>query len=502
MALTNTLAGTDLTSQIDQNQFQVQQVIGTQKNTTTLFYKKFGSRSYAPSVFDTVLIQDGTATIFGGRVVTITETPVNPADGIVYQLDCADYSIDLDAMLVSQEYDGMTIGAIIADILANFATGFTGNNVSCGFPITKIIFNQVTVSQALKRLANIVQYDWYVDPRKDIHFFSKYTKLAAFNLTDTSGNYVNKSLQVKSDGTQIANSIKVRGGTYQGATFSDTITVKGSVTSSWVLPYKFVESTLTITINGVSKTVGSYGSSTFATKDVLYKSSDQSIQVQTPLSDGSTIAFSGTPIIPVLAIASDAASIALYGTREKLITDTSIVDIDTARVRAAIELVAYANPQGELDFDTYTPGLNIGQVINLTSAIRGINEDYIIRQMTCQVRTPTSLTYSIVAVSVRAFTFIDVLTALLQPPDMPIDPNEVSEIIKTDLATLTIGESITLHATPDHTDAATVTIGEVVAHDPLGTGVSPTWVLGPYIPSGTSDTKRVINIDHASAVLY
>jgi hypothetical protein len=184
MALTVTLAGVDITTQIDQDNFQVQQVIGTQKNTTTLFYKKFGNRSYVPAVFDTVLIQDGTSTIFGGRIVTVTETPINPAAGVVYQLDCADYSIDLDAMLVSQEYDGMTVGAIIADMLTNFAPAFTGTNVSCGFPITKIVFNQITISQAIKRLANIVQYDWYVDPDKDVHFFPKYTKLAPFNLTD------------------------------------------------------------------------------------------------------------------------------------------------------------------------------------------------------------------------------------------------------------------------------------------------------------------------------
>lgn len=502
MALTITLAGTDLTSQIDQNQFQVQQVIGSQKNTTTLLYKKYGGRTYVPAVFDTVLIQDGTATIFGGRIVSVTENAITEAGGVIYRLDCADYSIDLDAMLVSQEYDNMSVGAIIADILANFATGFTGNNVNCGFPITKIVFNQVTISQALKRLANIVQYDWFVDPTKDIHFAPKYTTLAPFNLTDTNGNFLKGTLQTIFDGSQIANSVKVRGGTYQGATYSDTITVKGSVTASWVLPYKFVFSTLTITINGTPQTVGKYGTDTFATFGVLYKDTDQSIQVASPLPDGSTVAFSGTPVIPVLAIAQDAASIALYGTREKLITDTSIIDIDTARQRASIELTAYKDPQAELDFDTLTPGLNIGQVINLTSAIRGINQDYIIRQMTVSVYSPTSCRYSIVAVGVRAFSFIDVLTALLQPPDMPIDPDEVSEEIKTDLQTITIAESITLTSAPNHTDIATVTVAEVVAHDPLGAHVAPTWVLGPYIPSGTSDTKRVINLDHASAVLY
>lgn len=499
---TVTLAGTDLTSQIDQGQFQVQQIIGTQKNTTTLIYKKYGAKTYTPAVFDTVVIQDGTSTIFGGRIATITETPINPASGITYQLDCVDYSIDLDSMLVSKVYLNMTIGAIIADILTNFAPSFTGVNVNCGFPITSIVFNQVTISDALKRLANIVQYDWFVDPSKDIHFFPKYTTLAPFNLTDTSGNYIPDSLQTIFDATQIANSIKVRGGTYHGATYSDTITVKGSVTASWVLPYKFDKSTLTISINGVSKTIGSYGSDTFTTKDVLYRDSDQSISVASPLADGSTIAFSGTPLIPVLAIAQDAASIALYGTREKLVTDTSITDIDTARQRAAIELQAYKDPQGELDFDTLTAGLNIGQVINLTSAFRGFNEDFIIRQMTCQVHTPTTLRYSIVAVSVRAFTFIDVLQALLTPPDEPIDPDEVSEIIKTDLATITVGELITLTSAPNHTDTATVTTAENIGKDPIGAGVSPLWVLGPYIPSGLSDTKRVINTDRTPADVY
>lgn len=500
--LTITLAGTDITSQIDQNQFQVQQIIGPQKNTTALIYKKFGSRTYTPAVFDTVLIQDGASTIFGGRVATVTEAPINPANGVVYQIDCTDYSIDLDSMLVSKEYDNMTIGAIIADMLTIFAPTFTGNNVNCGFTITKIVFNQVTISQALKRLANMVQYDWFVDPSKDIHFSPKNMVLAPFNLTDTSGNYVNSSLKTVFDGTQIANSVKVRGGTYRGAPYTDTITVKGSVTASWVLPYKFVKSTITISINSVAKTIGSYGVDTLASFDVLYRDSDQSIQIASPLADGSTIAFSGTPIIPVLAVAADAASIAKYGTREKLVTDTSIIDIDTARQRATIELAAYKDAHAELYFDTYVPGLNIGQVINLNSAIRGFNDDYLIRQMTCRIHTPTSLVYSIVGVSIRAFTFIDVLQAILTPPDTPIDPDEVSEVIKTDLATVTIGELITLHSSPDHTDAATVTFSENIAKDPLGAGVSPLWVLGPYIPSGVSDTKRVINMDRSQADLY
>jgi hypothetical protein len=502
MSITVTLAGTDRTSQIEQDSLEVQQIIGAQRDTARLVYKKFGSRTYVPAALDTVLIQDGSTSIFGGRVTNITQLNLTNADGIIFQLDCADYSIDLDSELVSQEYDGMTIGAIIADILTNFSSGFTGSTVSCGFTVTSIVFNQVPISQALKRLADLVQYDWYVDAAKDVHFFPKYTELAPFNLTDSSGNYVNSSLQTIKDATQLANSVKVRGGTYPGSTYSDTITVKGSVTKSWVLPYKFDATTLTVTINGASKTVGVYGIDTFSTKDVLYRDQDQSIQVQSARADGDTVAFSGTPLIPVLAVAADSASIALYGTREKLVEDTSIVDIDTARQRAIVELTAYKNPLGEAHFDTYTAGLHVGQVININSSRRSVNDDYILRQVTFKARTPTTFIYSVQAVTVRAFTFIDLLQKLLLPANTPIDPNEVSEIIKTDLATVTITETIALHSSPDHTHTATVTIGEVVAHDPLGAGVSPLWRLGPYIPSGTSDTKRVINLDRTPADLY
>jgi hypothetical protein len=501
--ITVTLGGSDHTSDIDQNGFQVQQIIGAQRDTATLYYKKYGAKSYTPAVLDTVLIQDGSTKIFGGRIATIEQDSFNPKDGIIYKLSCVDYSIDLDSELVSQAYTNQTIKQIIDDFVANFATGFTDINTTCTFNVASIVFNQVPISQAIKKLADLVQYDWYVDPDKDIHFFPKYTELSPFNLTDTSGNYVNNSLQTTMDGTQLANQVKVRGGTYQGSTFSDTITVKGSVTKSWVLPYKFDVTTLTIAINSVSKSVGIYGQDTFATKDVLYRDADQSIQVNSALNDGDAIAFSGTPLIPVLAIASDSPSITSYGVREKLIEDSSITDLNVARQRAVAELTAYKDPLQGGQFDTYVAGLRTGQTININSARRGVNTDYIIRAVTFAPRTPDTFIYTVELVTVKTFTLTEILQSLLTPAALPIDPNEVSEIIKVDLATVTITESISERTAPDHTDAATVTITETnIAKDPLGAGVSPIWVLGPYPPSSVSDTKRVINVDRTPADIY
>src|SRR5258708_1683602 len=127
MAVTVTLAGVDHTGDIDQRGLQVQQILGAQRDTATLIYKKYGSKSYTPTVLDTVLIQDGAITgssaeagygygmgyyglgygngyqtssksdavnVFGGRIAVIKETPLTEASGIIYELDCVDYGID------------------------------------------------------------------------------------------------------------------------------------------------------------------------------------------------------------------------------------------------------------------------------------------------------------------------------------------------------------------------------------------------------------------------
>src|SRR5450631_224919 len=140
MSVTVTLGGVDHTSDIDREGLQVQQILGAQRDTATLFYKKYGSKSYVPAVLDTVLIQDGSAKIFGGRIATVVQTNISDADGIVYELDCVDYSIDLDSELVSQEYVNTSIHDIIADFATNFSTGFTYANVMCTFVVADIVF--------------------------------------------------------------------------------------------------------------------------------------------------------------------------------------------------------------------------------------------------------------------------------------------------------------------------------------------------------------------------
>jgi hypothetical protein len=363
--------GSDKTNLLVKDSLEVQQILGAQRDTAKFSYRKYGSKSYTPAVLDTVLIYDGSTKIFGGRVLRISEKFLNNAEGLIYNLECADYSFDLDSLLVSQSYSSMTVNAIISDILTNYASGFTSTNVNCSVSIDKVVFNQVPVSQCIKRLADIVKYDWYVDADKDIHFFSKYINLAPFDLTDISGNYIVDTLERKIDGTQIANQIKIRGGEYEASSYQDIITVNGNTQSSFKLPYKFSNLTINLDTGGgyVSKTVGVDFIDDFTTKDVLYNYNDQTIRFNSALADGNKIKFTGNPKVRVLAVASDPNSIISYGLREKIIEDKSIEDLTTARKRAVAELSAFKDIQAEAKFDTYTSGLRSGMLINLNSAL-------------------------------------------------------------------------------------------------------------------------------------
>jgi hypothetical protein len=127
-------------------------------------------------------------------------------------------------------------------------TAFTRNNSAGAEQIVNFIaFNYEEPSQAIKRMADLFQWSWFVDPFKDIHFFAKYDTGAAFNLTDTSGKYVYKSLVMESSADQIRNSIYVRGGDYLAPQITENLSHQVDGTNKiFKLGYKYSDYTLLV----------------------------------------------------------------------------------------------------------------------------------------------------------------------------------------------------------------------------------------------------------------
>jgi hypothetical protein len=491
----------DITDLVVFPSLSVKQNLTNQADTASFTVRKFGSRTFVPQFNDDIGIFDGSTKIFGGTVLQVVETVESGGGGVVFAVTCADYTYEMDKQLASRVYENETIADIISDLVTSYAPGFTSNNVASDFVIEKIVFNQVPISQCLKRLADIIRYDWYVDETKDIHFFAKETKAAPFDLTDTNGNYIYKSLTRTLDGSQVVNRVKVRGGEYNGASYTDTITVSGNASKSFKLPYRFANLQIELDTGSgfAAQDVGVDFIDDFTSKDVLYNFQEQMIRFDIALSAGNKIRFTGNPKIRVLGVAEDPDSIALYGKIEKLIRDDSIQSNTIARRRAQAELYAYSQTQIDARFNTYTAGLRAGMLITVQSDLRGNTDSLIIKAISFKPRTPNEYVYSVECISTKRFDLIDLLQKILEPNPLSTDEVETAEEAFTDTQEITITDEYEMVAAFDDQQAITLTENYIL--NPLGAGVNAEYVLAPYTPTSQTDTKRAGRLN-ISLVVY
>lgn len=457
-----TIAGTDRTGFIDRESISVEQVLTKQSDQFSFKIKNYGTKTFQPAIGDVVVFSYNNTKIFAGNIMELNETTEGLARELKVQVK--DYSNLLDSQLVSKTYgtqsdyellmetgeyllseNGIdyillesslqiyTVNAIIQDILNTFTDGsFTMNNVSANVSINNVVFNYISVSECFKKLVALLpNYDWYVDYDKDIHFQQNGLIASPYNLTDTSGNYLYNSLEIVSDYSKLANEIIIRGGKVTGtATRTEYLSGDGTRTN-FPLGNDFVNIPL-VTVGGLGIAVGLDGQVPDAGYAAMWNSNSQLLRFtsgNTPTAGTNNIVVTGTPQFPLLYIKQSQSSITTYGRKQKIIDDKSINDLTTASQRADSELLAYSTPINTASFSTYVDGLVVGQYINVSSAIRNINQSYKIQQVRCFCRTNEGLRYDVELQSSNDIGINDVLAKLLiqNPADQNI-PNSSTVI--------------------------------------------------------------------------
>lgn len=486
--------GTSVASWVVPRSLQVVQNLTNEVDTAQFSIQIVGSRT-APAFNDDIIVYDGSSKIFAGKVVEVIEDMQGNKLPIA-TVKCVDHTFQFDRVLAAKTYTNTTINAIISDLVGTYATAFGTAYVASTYEIEKIVFNQVPLSQCIRRLADIVRYDWYIDEDKQLHFFEKSTNTAPFNLADTTGVYVNDSLRRNSDGSQLINRVKVRGGLYDGDSYTDVLSVTGSP-KSFVLPYQFsnlaidLDTTGTFVAQGVGVDfIDDFGTATGTTISVLYNYQTQSIRFQNSLTTGNRVRFTGNPKVPVLAIAEDTPSVAQYGAIEKIIKDTAIVSNTVARKRAAAELIAFADLIVDASFVTYTAGLRAGMLINVASSLRSFNDDLIIKRITFRPRSHTAYEYKVDCISTQRYTMLDLLRKIITPDPRLEDESETSEQLYP------VSEEITM--TDLWTQYAANLISETVTNTDVWITIAAgtiSWVWGYYAPTSHSDPKRMGRYD-------
>lgn len=425
--------GVNKANLIDWKSVKREQVLSKEADKLSFLLRKHDGQTYKPVVGDEVILNVGETKQFGGYIIEIQEDVEARVEYI--KVICKDYTHELDRQLVSKTYQNQTVNAIIADLIGTFATGITDNNVDCPTLIESVTFNYLPISRCLERLTDIVEgYDWYIDYDKDIHFFLPELELSTFNLTDTSGNYVYNSLSLRQDTHQLRNEVIIRGGLLTSTSLRTEYVSGDGTKTVFPLATKFANLP-EVKISGVTKTVGIENIDVTGF-DCYWNYNEKSLKFTVaPASGTSNITVIEYPQYPLILQKRNEESIASYGVFQTVIVDKNIRDLETAGLRADVELLKYSEPEKTADFTTYTSGLRTGQTINIQSTIRGLNENYKIQRISSSLKTPDSdeMIHEVSCITAEDLGINDILARLLikNPSDqIEIQADEFVERIR------------------------------------------------------------------------
>jgi hypothetical protein len=407
----------DKTAFVNIDGFRIESVLTSQVDTCQMEVVNFGAHIFKPVISDDVKVFDGTDKIFAGIVTKITENIVEKK--IIYSVEVIDYTQLADKKMVAETYSAQTVNDIIADIVTNYLPTFTIANVDCDIVVDYVAFNYEQPSKCFQRLAELTGFDWYIDYDKDIHFFSQEINPAPFNLTDSNGKYIFESLEISRDISQLKNVVFVRGGEYLADFFTENQKGDG-IKRDFKTAYKY--DGIGVAVNGVVKTVGIDYIDDPTTKDCLYNFQEKVVKFRADNlpGNGITVDISGFPYVPVIVEARDQTSINKYGESWFTIIDKSIKTKQGARERGAGELMTYSEIITECKFQTYEKGLRAGQIINIQSTIRNIDEDYLINKVSAVMLTFDTMQYQVSLVTTKTMGIIEFLQKLLLSDDRKI----------------------------------------------------------------------------------
>jgi hypothetical protein len=469
--------GSDISSSVDWRTIdaisQITKDVGTLKFNIRIGSGQTSPAKTVPNVADIIELYDSTGLIWGG---TVTEREAT-IEGLMltWQITCTDYGYLFNGILIKKNYSQLDPHDIVLDIVSQAdpggAKGFTTNHVQMGnFLIPTIQFNYQQPSKALQSLANLIGWDWYIDPNKDIHFFLGDVDAAVGNggvapiaITPTSGQLEWNSLDIDLNITNLQNSVYVIGGTYP-KTFTATNTADTFLTDGirqfFSISYPYYSPTaadyeavpISVTLDGTPQTVGISNQDDPSSFEVMYN--DQQRWIQFPAgapASGHTVKVFGTAKVPIVANARDATSIATYGKYEGVISDTKIKSVPEAQQRAQAQIAQFGHPVYDVKFKTLVPGCAIGQAIVVDLPAFGINETLIIKRVEAVGYAPGPngmLEYQVECIGSDVVTFTDLMQSVLQAEaaQTPVDDSTVNEDLEYVDETLTLSETVTITA--------------------------------------------------------
>ncbi len=154
-----------------------------------------------------------------------------------------------------------TVNVTFSNMQCLDSDAYTRNNAAGATQTVQYMrFNYEFVSKCIQQIADLFQWQWYVDQYKDVHLFALHGESAAYDISDSSGNYVFGSLHYQENVDQLRNSIFVRGSDYLDSAVTEDLRhqIDGN-NKVFKMGYKYEISTMTLTLQSNEKAVGTDG---------------------------------------------------------------------------------------------------------------------------------------------------------------------------------------------------------------------------------------------------
>lgn len=179
-----------------------------------------GIGAIAPGL--SITLADGAANnpYFSGTIVKLRNRSVKTPSGQqpavrLYDIWAMDGTWKLNRRTVTKSYPAGTLAnVVVADLVTNYSSGFTINNVQAGAPAltAPLVLKAVKIADAIVQVCRAVSPNWrnYVDPNNDVHFFL--TEASQRPKSIVPGVYSYDALDYTLDLTQIRTRMVIEGG--------------------------------------------------------------------------------------------------------------------------------------------------------------------------------------------------------------------------------------------------------------------------------------------------
>ena len=502
------IAGIDRWSLLAQETLRVEDQLNARNICEFTLYDQAGTAR--PLIGQVVVVTIDGIVRFAGTIDKFTEKNVTSKFTNAYRsyaISCVDYNQYCDRHIVANVYENYELIDLVRDVMLThlYTDGVTLDPAMADGPtIIYYATNYISVARVFDELSEMTGYFWYIDSDKILHFVDRTVLIAPYILNQSTNIDLVESLETEHTRAQYRNHQYIRGGITKTDLQVEETSKGDGETTTFVTSLPVASApTISIDTGGgfVLKTVGirqvDTGYDWYWQEDSNQISQDTGGTVLSATSVIKILYYGYYPLIDAARIQSEVqgridveGGSGLY---EMVENRADITSADLSHSRAEGLLALFGSIQTRIAFSTLSTGWQAGQLLTVTRAEHGIDEQFIIAEVSYEHDGTDRYLYHIRAVSGSLVeNWVAFFKRLAQQDQRSVRrPNEVVNLLRLFYEDISIEE---LFATPGNNSSV---LGEILANEILEASSAEKHWIGFAVIGPLDQTVNHANADES-----